>query len=409
MSKKLLTVVLAVVMIAATLIPAFSAFADETPGVQTPVADASEWNNIDADGWYVAPDGGFKFNVGSWIMYDGGKGQIKIAEGATIPCSCACIMAYGPDSGSVDSEEVFENKTAANFKAVLQEDLTVFEKTTVGNGNYTMYYARSSSYENYVFQHNNTKYFINFIYGYTTDRDAFAEFAANIMSTIVIADDPVDEPEPEPTTPDISVIAASDATAKAGEQVEVEISIVNNPGVASVALTVGYDSDVLTLVGVNDGGILGSAVHSDDFSANPYTLSWANDTATENFTEDGVIATLVFVVAADAEDQDVDVTLYYSVEDYEIMDVDMEPVEIDLEDGVVTIESETTEPDPTPVDPDPTPVDPDPTPVDPDPTPVDPNPTPVDTGDNYMIYVAAVLAVLSLAVIVLCKKSAKAR
>ncbi len=175
MSKKLLSVIIALVVVLATFIPMTASAA-----VTTPVADASEFNKV-TDGWYVTSDGGFKFNVGTWMYY--GMYGITLVETSSIPTNCATIAVY-----TAHSEAVFEAKTQADFESVLGETITTFTKTTVGNSGFTMYYAETANYENYVFQANGQKYFINFIYA-TGDRADFKAFAASVMETIVIADD----------------------------------------------------------------------------------------------------------------------------------------------------------------------------------------------------------------------------
>ncbi|MBQ3194540.1 MAG: InlB B-repeat-containing protein [Oscillospiraceae bacterium] len=132
-------------------------------------------------------------------------------------------------------------------------------------------------------------------------------------------------------------IKVSTPTGMAGQQVAVTISLENNPGLASMQLSVGYDSDVLTLVSVTDGGHLGTAVHSDNVAANPYTLTWANDLATENFTYNGSIVTLNFLVAEDAEEGRTPITVSYDYNNYDIFDVDGEKVRFNTENGYVDV------------------------------------------------------------------------
>ena len=123
----------------------------------------------------------------------------------------------------------------------------------------------------------------------------------------------------------------------AGQQVDVTISFANNPGVASVMLTVGYDSEVLTLVGVTDHGQIGTAMHSDNYAACPYTLTWANDLATENYTYNGEIVTLTFAVAEDAEVTTTAVTVYYDCDNYDIFNTEGEAVKFAMVDGSVNV------------------------------------------------------------------------
>lgn len=180
MSKKLLSVIIALVVVIATFIPMTASAA-----VVTPVADASEFNTV-VDGWFIAPNGGYKFYVDTWQYY-GAYGLALVENPSAYPTNACAIAVY-----AADDEAVFEAKTKADFESVLSETVTTFTKTTVGNAGFTMYYAETSVYENYVFQAHGHKYFINFIYG-TGDRAALKAFAASVMETIVIADD-IDAP-----------------------------------------------------------------------------------------------------------------------------------------------------------------------------------------------------------------------
>ncbi|MBR5272356.1 MAG: InlB B-repeat-containing protein [Clostridia bacterium] len=176
MSKKILSVIIALVVVIATFIPMTASAA-----VVTPVADPSQFHSVQ-DGWYIASNGGFKFNIGEWKFY--GAYGLAIAESTiTVPTNVCAINVY-----AADSEEVFENKTKADFETVLGESIITFTKTTVGNARYTMYYAETATYENYVFQASGHKYFINFIHGAGEKADLQA-FAKGVMDSIVIADD----------------------------------------------------------------------------------------------------------------------------------------------------------------------------------------------------------------------------
>ncbi len=123
----------------------------------------------------------------------------------------------------------------------------------------------------------------------------------------------------------------------AGETVEVTIVMDNNPGITSALLRVGYNEDVLTLLNVADGGILGAAYHSDKLH-NPYTLSWANDTATSNITANGKLVTLTFAISgAIQSEQSLPITVSYDYNNYDIIDKDMNPIRFDTVDGSVLV------------------------------------------------------------------------
>lgn len=178
-TTKILCVVIIVVLMATIVSPigSFTAFADASESAQAQNSESL------TDGWYTSSDGGFKFYVGNWKYY--GQYGITLVEPLdSIPTNCCTINVY-----DADSDEVFENKTKSNFESVLGESITVFEKSTVGNAEYTMYYCSSESYELYTFQANGKKYMILFIWGMESDREELTSFAADAMSTISITGD----------------------------------------------------------------------------------------------------------------------------------------------------------------------------------------------------------------------------
>ena len=209
MSKKFLSVVIAVVMVVSMMIPMMSASADVT-GVAVPVAEESAWGVFDpSTGVYVAPDGGFKITTPTTFGEFAADTVPFVFLPATPNMSPFLYLAvYDKNSGSVDSDEVWQNKTADSFASVLSETVNEFEQIIV-HGEYQdniMYCARTDSFDCYVLQANGNKYFMNYfimkdtagnIFGYDT-REAIDTEIANIMSTIVVAQPIQDEPEPEP-------------------------------------------------------------------------------------------------------------------------------------------------------------------------------------------------------------------
>jgi len=133
------------------------------------------------------------------------------------------------------------------------------------------------------------------------------------------------------------LIRVSTQSAFLGEQVQVAIALFDNPGVASMALKVNYDPSVLTLVEVTDSGLLGDAVHSDNKSACPYPLNWVNDLVTTNFTANGDVVVLTFLIAEDAEVGKTPITVSYEYDNYEIYNADGEEVWFDIQNGYVDV------------------------------------------------------------------------
>ena len=131
--------------------------------------------------------------------------------------------------------------------------------------------------------------------------------------------------------PRISVVsryAAPDSTTT------VELNISNNPGIAGAILTVSYD-DKLTLLDAQNG----EAFSALDFTppgtySSPCNFSW--DSLDASATDDGVILTLSFKVAASV-DQNAKLPIKVTYNNGDIFDTDMNDVNVDIDNGYVAI------------------------------------------------------------------------
>ncbi len=139
--------------------------------------------------------------------------------------------------------------------------------------------------------------------------------------------------EPGETDP---LIEVSSVRGIVGNQVKVAISLKNNPGIASMSLKLDYDANILKLVKVEDRGILGEQVHNPSLGV-PYYLSWVNDTATENFTENGNIVILTFEILEDAPLGKTPISVSYDYDDFDIYDVNGEKVAFATQNGTVDV------------------------------------------------------------------------
>lgn len=143
-------------------------------------------------------------------------------------------------------------------------------------------------------------------------------------------------PEPIVTpNPDEPQIIVDTKTVLAGSTVTVDVSLLNNPGIVSMALTVDFDERI-ELVSVTDSGLIPGQVHSPTMG-NPYVLCWVNDTATENFTGNGVIATLTFEVPEDMPVGEYPITISYDLDNYDIYNCDVELVDFAVVNGKVNV------------------------------------------------------------------------
>ncbi len=102
----------------------------------------------------------------------------------------------------------------------------------------------------------------------------------------------------QPTTKLLSFTVANVNKVYTGEQMQIQvpITVANNPGLVSTNVSVAYDQTKLTLVGAENGDVLGGATFttSESTSSHPYYLTW-NSVGNQNYTGDGLLATLTFV------------------------------------------------------------------------------------------------------------------
>jgi len=131
-------------------------------------------------------------------------------------------------------------------------------------------------------------------------------------------------------------ILVENKNAIIGNTVEIAVKLENNPGIASMTLKVSYDSSAMQLTSVTDAGKLGTSVHSDNY-ASPYTLCWVNDTAKENFTENGTVVTLKFKILDDAAVGNYPISISYDYDNFDIYNIDVEKVKFDTVKGSITI------------------------------------------------------------------------
>ncbi|MBE6717224.1 MAG: hypothetical protein E7573_09935 [Ruminococcaceae bacterium] len=160
------------------------------------------------------------------------------------------------------------------------------------------------------------------------------KFAVLLMTVVFLFGVVSAQPSVFAATPSISV---EETQGYAGENVDVKISLKNNPGVTSVLLKITFDSSKLELIGVTDAGILGSQFHSNNYNS-PYTLSWANDTATTNYTGNGTIATLRFRISSSLEsNRTIPISVSYDYYNYDIIDKDLNKISCATTNGSVKV------------------------------------------------------------------------
>lgn len=111
---------------------------------------------------------------------------------------------------------------------------------------------------------------------------------------------PPEEPsEPDaPVVPDTpQVLLNKSIDGEVEDEVTFSIDINGNPGIISAKFYVDYDKTALTLVKVENTGLLKVFESSDDYqNIYPYSLFWLEGTAATNNKENGTVAKLTFKV-----------------------------------------------------------------------------------------------------------------
>lgn len=132
-------------------------------------------------------------------------------------------------------------------------------------------------------------------------------------------------------------ISVGTKTVYSGNEASIAISIKNNPGLVSMRLNVNYDKDALTLLKVEDKGLLGNEMHSDNLSTMPYILYWNNGNITTDYVDNGEIVILTFSVAENAEIGYYPISIFYDSANDDILNKDLENVELAIINGNIYV------------------------------------------------------------------------
>ena len=163
------------------------------------------------------------------------------------------------------------------------------------------------------------------------------ETGATVQATLKIEEGTGTDPNP-----DVPVVGendpqfvVSDVYGKAGDEIDVTVSMLNNPGVVNVTLNIAYDTEKLQLLNVVEGSVMSKGTFSQHFTANPYYMNWDESTAEGNNTNSGVMATLTFKILETAGTGSTDIKVSYP--DGEVYDFDINDVSFATVDGSVII------------------------------------------------------------------------
>lgn len=134
-------------------------------------------------------------------------------------------------------------------------------------------------------------------------------------------------------------IIASDAEGCSGDTVDITVSLENNPGIVSMTLTVDFDENVLTLIGVSDTSLMPGQMHTTR-KVSPYILTWENDTSKTDYYADGTLVTLSFQISETAKVGEYSITLDHPWDG--IYNYDIENIDFILNSGTVRVIEKTS-------------------------------------------------------------------
>ena len=127
------------------------------------------------------------------------------------------------------------------------------------------------------------------------------------------------------------VVSSKDA--KRGDTIEVTVALKNNPGIASIILSVAFDSDALTLTEVVYNTAIGGQTVQPQSMNSPVKLYWINGFA--DAEGDFVLVTLKFTVKSDAVVGDHNISLSYNADD--VYDISETNLPFEIVNGKVTV------------------------------------------------------------------------
>lgn len=135
-----------------------------------------------------------------------------------------------------------------------------------------------------------------------------------------------------------AVFTVSSTTSRAGEYIDITVAVSKNHGIASFAISVEFDNNILTPVSVTPNTSIVSSITSNvDSGSTSLTEVTAFYSDTTGFTANGTLYTIRFKVAEDIED--CETVLALKIGDTDIVDPDLNFVPADCQNGAIKIVS----------------------------------------------------------------------
>lgn len=136
------------------------------------------------------------------------------------------------------------------------------------------------------------------------------------------------------------LIAAAEISAEPGETVTVPLTVLHNPGIAALSLSITYDASMLTLLDAQSKTEWNTAVFlaGGDKTQSPYVLNWDSE-ASADYSSDGLLAELQFAVAEGVTGETV---IGVSVNQGSTFHADFTDAVFDTQNGLIRIAATTT-------------------------------------------------------------------
>lgn len=137
-------------------------------------------------------------------------------------------------------------------------------------------------------------------------------------------------------------ITISNAEAHPGQNVEITVKLIGNPGITSIDFSLEYDATQLELTAKQNGKLLGGTINSQTIDKNPYYCGWINSLQRTNCTEDGTLITLTFKVKSGALNGKQ--TISFTEDKVTGYDANIRAVKFETQNGYIEIAGETDKP-----------------------------------------------------------------
>ena len=136
------------------------------------------------------------------------------------------------------------------------------------------------------------------------------------------------------------LLVVGTVTARPGDtEVELTVSVRNNPGIMCMALSVGFDDTALTLTGASSGAAVNDVL---TMTASPLgngcKFAWDGESISASQIKDGVVLNMKFSVAANAAAKEYPITVSY--QGGAITDGNLQPVMPLINNGKIIVTSQ---------------------------------------------------------------------